>query len=57
MIQKGKGGYLAKIVRNSHVKEDSPLNDKSVNLVKTFGYDIYGNRITINDGKSIPAYI
>ncbi len=56
MIQEGKGGYLAKIVRNP-VKEDQQLKDKPANLVKTFGYDIHGNRIIINDGKSIPTQI
>ncbi|MER5174157.1 MAG: DUF6531 domain-containing protein [Candidatus Nitrosocosmicus sp.] len=53
MIQEGKGGYLAKIIRNP-VKESHQLKDKPTNLVKTFGYDIYGNRIIINNGKSNP---
>ncbi len=57
MIQEGKGGYLSKIVRNPAVKEDPQLKNKPANLVKTFGYDIHGNRIIINDGKSIPTQI
>jgi YD repeat-containing protein len=57
MIQEGKGGYLAKIVRNPNVKKVSQLKDKPAKLVKLFGYDIYGNRIAINDDKSNPVQI